>query len=331
MSTVSIPYEPGRAAFAALERTVEDLAELAHGAIEELPRSPRWTTPAALAHLELELFTDEPAVARLDGAIRFLEAAGSRGTAELVASEVASLVRGGTRAEAVGIVCESPDRWRAPLETALAQLHVPYATESRLRIGETPLGRSLLALLRFAWRGGSRGDLFSYLRSPYSGIERRSVDFVEGRLRGRADLGSCTRRGGEREASRRADPGARRASSAAEPVSAVRRRRRVDDAKRLGSRVPAGHRRGQGRRADAARDRERAVRPRGIRGRRLADLWRRGARRARTHDRGSGEPGSPGAWRSSTTSAPVPEPSRPCSCSDSRRARSRGAHARRHF
>ena len=35
--TVSIPYEPGRPAFSALERTVRDLAGLAAGSIEELP------------------------------------------------------------------------------------------------------------------------------------------------------------------------------------------------------------------------------------------------------------------------------------------------------
>jgi hypothetical protein len=80
--TVSIPYEPGRAAFAALEPTVEDLAGLAQGAIEELPRAARPATPPALAYLEKELFADESeAPVPLDGAIRFLEAAGSRGTA----------------------------------------------------------------------------------------------------------------------------------------------------------------------------------------------------------------------------------------------------------
>ncbi len=68
----------------------------------------------------------------------------------------------------------------------LGPLGVPYAIEQRARLGETTLGGALLALLRFDWLGGSRGDLFAFLRSPYSGLERRSVDFVEGRLRGRA-------------------------------------------------------------------------------------------------------------------------------------------------
>ena len=185
--TVSIPYEPGRAAFEALERTVDDLAGLARGAIEELPRPASGTGPAALAHLERELFTDEPEPGPpLDGTIRFLEGAGARGTVELLASELASLLRGGTSPERVAVVCESPDRWRAPLGAALSQLRVPFSIESGRRLGDTPFGRALIAVLRYAWLGGGRGELFSFLRSPFSGLERRSVDFVEGRLRGRA-------------------------------------------------------------------------------------------------------------------------------------------------
>ena len=185
--TVSIPYEPGRAAFATLERTVDDLARLADGAIEELQDASTRSGPSALAHLERELFSDEPEPGpQLDGAIRFLEGAGARGTVELLASELATIIRGGMPPERVAVVCESVDRWRVPLESALTQLGVPYSVEHGRRIGDAPLGRALGAVLRYAWLGGGRGDLFAFLRSPFSGLERRSVDFVEGRLRGRA-------------------------------------------------------------------------------------------------------------------------------------------------
>ena len=67
--TVSLPYEPGRAAFASLRRTQEDLASLAGGRIEELPARAAEYGHAALAHLERHLFADTPpAGPALDGA-----------------------------------------------------------------------------------------------------------------------------------------------------------------------------------------------------------------------------------------------------------------------
>src|SRR5260221_309892 len=89
-------------------------------------------------------------------------------------------------AERIGIVCPSVERLRAPLETALGTLGVPYSIDGELRLAQTPFGQSLTAMLRFAWLGGTRRDLFTFLRSPFSGVERRAVDFLEGRLRGRA-------------------------------------------------------------------------------------------------------------------------------------------------
>jgi ATP-dependent helicase/nuclease subunit B len=185
--TVSIPYEPARVVFGALTRTVEDLAALAGPSIEELPRASTTTTPAALGHLEHHVFTDGVAIGPpLDGSLRFLEGAGTRGTVELLASEVAALLRGGTPPESVAIVCESIDRWRAALEAAFAQLGIPFGVEHPRRLGDSALGASLISILRYEWLGGGRRDLFTFLRSPFSGLERRSVDFVEGRLRGRA-------------------------------------------------------------------------------------------------------------------------------------------------
>jgi ATP-dependent helicase/DNAse subunit B len=185
--TVSLPYEPGRAAFASLTRTAEDLARLAAGSIEELPPLYDAIAPPPLAHLERALFADDSGEAPpLEGAIRFFEGAGSRGTLELVGEELLSLIRAGTAPERIGVVVPGTDRVRSTLDTVLGQFGVPYSVDGEVRATQTPLGQALAALLRFAWAGGTRNDLFTFLRSPFSGLERRAVDFVEGRLRGRA-------------------------------------------------------------------------------------------------------------------------------------------------
>ena len=185
--SVSLPYEPGRVAFASLARTATDLAALADGSLEELaPRSAEYAHPA-LAHLERALFDESPPPApELDAAVRFFEGAGVRGTLELVGDELLHLIRSGTPPEQIALVAPSLETWRAPLETVLGSLGVPCAIESRPRLGSTPLGNALLQLLRYVWGDGGRRELFAYLRSPYSGLARSSVDFVEGRLRGRA-------------------------------------------------------------------------------------------------------------------------------------------------
>ncbi|HEX6490243.1 MAG TPA: PD-(D/E)XK nuclease family protein [Gaiellaceae bacterium] len=184
--TVSLPYEPGRPAFASLERTAADLSELARPRIEELPPRPE-ERPPALAHLERSLFSEsEPDAPELKGTIRFLEGAGRRGTLELVADELLALIRSGSPPDQIALVCPRVERYRAPLETALGSLGVPYAIEGRLTLGQTAFGRALLSLLRFAWQDGGRRELYGFLRSPYSGLARSSVDWIEGRLRGRA-------------------------------------------------------------------------------------------------------------------------------------------------
>jgi ATP-dependent helicase/nuclease subunit B len=221
--TVSLPYEPGRPAFEWLRDTSEELQRLASGSVEEL--APRYEDVAhpALAHLERVLFgSRDEKRPPLEGAVRFFEGAGSRGTLELVAEEVLALLRAGTDPAQVGVVVPSLDRWRAPVETAFGTLGIPYAADAPVRLAQTGFGQALLSLLRFAWTGSERTDLFRYLRSPYSGLKRSSVDFVEGRLRGRA-ISTPARVEEELEALREARLPALDAVKAAEtPIEAVR-------------------------------------------------------------------------------------------------------------
>lgn len=185
---VSLPYEPGRAAFTSLSRTASDLGALAGGAIVELPAGSETYLRPGLAHLERHLFDDGAVPVALDSSIRFLEGAGRRATLELVAEAVLDLVRDGTAPEDIAIVCPSLERSRASIETAFGSLGVPLAIEGRPRLGATAFGQALLSLLRFSWSNGTRRELFAFLRSPYGGLARPDVDFLEGRLRGRAVL-----------------------------------------------------------------------------------------------------------------------------------------------
>jgi ATP-dependent helicase/DNAse subunit B len=183
---VSLPYEPGRAAFASLARTARDLAELAGGRIEELPARSSEFAPPAIAALERSLFEAAPAAEAIGGAVRFLVGAGLRGTVELVGDHVLAEVRAGAAPEEVGVLVPVLERWRGPVETVFSSLEIPFAIEGAIRFTTTPLGHALLSFLQFAWADGGRRELYAYLRSPYSGIPRTGVDFVEGRLRGRA-------------------------------------------------------------------------------------------------------------------------------------------------
>ena len=154
--------------------------------------------------------------------VRFFEGAGSRGTLELVGEEVLALARGGMPPERIGVVVPGYDRIRGALETVFGSFGIPYAVDGELRLTQTPLVHALAALLRFAWAGGTRGDLFSFLRSPFSGVERRAVDFVEGRLRGRA-IQAPERVVEEAESLRGAPlPALAELREAADPVEAVR-------------------------------------------------------------------------------------------------------------
>ena len=152
---VSLPYEPLRPAFASLQRTSDDLSRLADD-VESL-QAQEWYDSPALAHLERTLFEERrPDPPPLEGAVRFLEAAGPRAALELAGEEILGLIRGGLPADEVAVVVPSLDRVRSPLETAFGSLGIPYAYEGRVSLRRTSFGTALLGLLRFAWLGGGR-------------------------------------------------------------------------------------------------------------------------------------------------------------------------------
>ena len=231
------------------------------GRIEELPARFHEFAHPALAHLERSLFVDAPRRRRRSRAPFASSRARARARPSSSLRRRSSGSFAAARApERIAIVCPSLERWRSPLETGLGGLGVPLAIAVRPRLPQTPFGRALLGLLRFTWLGGGRRELYGFLRTPYSGVARAKVDFLEGRLRGRAinahdrveaetlalhgnpfPIVEGAARGGD--AARRAARDRRaNARACTRPSGAARRRRRARRPPRVRSRSPARRR-----------------------------------------------------------------------------------------
>jgi ATP-dependent helicase/DNAse subunit B len=169
--TVSLTYEPGRAALSARAEVVEELRAIA-ARVRELPALDEHYEPSArpaLYHLERSLF--EPTPARIDPgpAVRLLEGGGERAEAELVAAEVLELLRAGVPAAEVVVVHRSLPRTAPALERVLERYGIPFASRRRVPFTHTTLGRSVRALARCALLPGQRAaaqDLLDYVRAP---------------------------------------------------------------------------------------------------------------------------------------------------------------------
>lgn len=170
--TVSLTYEPERAAFAGRASTlVQELGQLA-AEVTELPSIDTYFASearTALHHLERHLF--EPGAPRVPpgDALKLLVAGGERAEAELIAAELLRLIHeDGVPAERIAVVPRTTERSAALLEQVLTAYGVPYALQRRIPLAHTALGRGLLALARCSLQPGEAGpqDLLAYLRTP---------------------------------------------------------------------------------------------------------------------------------------------------------------------
>ena len=183
---LSLTFEPGRTAFAARATLHQEL--LALGASEEVqPAVADYYAPAArtaLHHVERALY--EPDAARVDpgAAVVALEGGGERAEVELVAAEVARLIREeGVAPEEIAIVHRGLDGAAPLIDLVLRAYDVPAAVRRTIKVGHTALGRGLVAMVRCALLDATADELLAWLRTP--GVLRTPAfaDRLESRAR----------------------------------------------------------------------------------------------------------------------------------------------------
>ena len=166
--TVSLTFEPGRVAFAGRAGTFQALAPLAdrHERLAALATYYAPGAGGALGHLERSLFEAAPRRVDADGAVRLLEGAGERSELGLVAREIRTLLDGGMAPEEIAVVLRLDGSASDLVEDVFASETIPFALQRRRSLGDTALGRALVALLNCAGPRGELEDLLSFLRAP---------------------------------------------------------------------------------------------------------------------------------------------------------------------
>ncbi len=175
--TVSLAYEPGRAAFAGRAASFHAIAPLAAEHRSLPARAEHYAPPAraALSHLERSLF--EPGAARVGhgSAVRLLEGGGERAELELVAREIGALLDEGFAAEEIAVLARPAGVSPELLAEVFAASRIPLAKRRRRAFADTATGGALVGLLRCVRsprpraddaEPGTLDDLLAYLRAP---------------------------------------------------------------------------------------------------------------------------------------------------------------------
>ncbi|MBI2166958.1 MAG: exodeoxyribonuclease V subunit gamma, partial [Candidatus Omnitrophica bacterium] len=165
--------------------TLEDLRRLGFEPVDFFEKKNHRSVSGPLSHVERNLFRPEAPLRCDDGALKILEATGTRGEVEMAAREVRRLVRGGAlHYSDIAVILRRIGDYAGLLRTVFREFEIPVEIHERERLRATPVARTLTSFFKILQNDWKREDLFNFLKSSHlesdyaeiCGLEMRGLD-----------------------------------------------------------------------------------------------------------------------------------------------------------
>ncbi len=145
-----------------------------------LNKAVRFSSCAAMAHIERNIF--KPAVAKFKAAdnIRIAAAANKRAEVRFVASQILNLVKQkGLRYRDIAVIASTLGEYQHYIRACFDDCGIPFFIDERKTLNLHPLVQLVCSALAVVTGGFRREDIFAYLKTDLVPIERCEVDLLE--------------------------------------------------------------------------------------------------------------------------------------------------------
>jgi len=173
--------------FSPTERTYRELAEVIKkiGLEKREPKilseAMRFSGNSELGHIEKNLFTFGSAE-RIKGAggVRIVSAVNFRAEVEYAARQIRKLVRKeGYRYRDIAVISPELEVYEHYIRGYFEDMGVPYFIDKKKSLNQYPVVEMISSALEIILKGFCHGDIFSYLKTGFAGVENEEIDVLE--------------------------------------------------------------------------------------------------------------------------------------------------------
>ncbi|MFC1738039.1 PD-(D/E)XK nuclease family protein [Planctomycetota bacterium] len=145
-----------------------------------LKEAHRFSNSRQLAHIEANIFADNPQKISSYNDIRIISAANARAEVKLAARQIMKLVRNnGFRFRDIAVIAPDIERYRHYIKAHFDDYQIPFFIDRRLFLNQHPLTNLICSALDVVTNSFLHGDVFSFLKNDLVPASRCDIDLLE--------------------------------------------------------------------------------------------------------------------------------------------------------